>query len=85
MKYRQEIKATGLGPFPIDMLRYDRCFPLREEDAAEISLSHQEYLLRKKEKPIYLVKFCDSKAPAFTSERWRSFGWQIEFLGVTKV
>lgn len=85
MKYRQEIKATGKGPFPIDMLRYDRCFPLREQDAAEISLSHQEYLLRKEEEPIYLVKFSADKKFSFTPERWKSFGWEIESCGVTKI
>jgi hypothetical protein len=31
--------VVGVGPFPLDMLRYDSALPLREEDAAQIVAS----------------------------------------------
>jgi hypothetical protein len=37
LKYRQEAKILfGVGDFPYDMLRYDRCFPAMSESARDI-------------------------------------------------
>ena len=34
---RVRFTAVGCGPFPMDMLRYDGCYPLRSEDVVTLS------------------------------------------------
>lgn len=36
LKWQHFAEITGLGAFPIDMLRYDSCMPAKEEDARTI-------------------------------------------------
>jgi hypothetical protein len=64
-----EYYATGESYFPLDMLRYDQCWPASSDDAANISSSeHRSINLRSHVEP--------------TIERWSSFGWSI---GVEKL
>lgn len=64
--------VSGNGQFPLDMLRYDRCFPVHGEDAhkmdartewREITLEHRHEEPTAQWKP--------------TVARWRSFGWNV--------
>jgi hypothetical protein len=63
-------KVVGFGPFPLDMLRYDRATPYASTDAAEMkqafgdSATHEIELVTEKE-----------NAPMF--RRWESFGWKV--------
>lgn len=66
--------------FPIDMLRYDSCFPLTEDDSHMI-----ERAVRgdsDPRAPILLARrFADSydaKDWRPSTDRWESFGWRIE-------
>lgn len=58
-------------PFPIDMLRYDCCWPARPEDVALIQCP-----LSQREKVCY-IRLNTLKGPP-TADRWASFGWEIE-------
>jgi hypothetical protein len=67
---RCEVKtfiATGKGPFPVDMLRYDQCWPTYTQDATEI------FGLQKRG---VMLTTINKFAP--THGRWESFGWVVE-------
>lgn len=70
---RQPITFTVVGglAFPLDMLRYDSCWPDANEDvqAMHDSLDHSEA------KP-YRVKLRSHYEP--TPSRWQSFGWRVQ-------
>ena len=63
-------QVTGKGPFPYDMLRYDRCWPNRPEDvsAMEFQPERANYDRRK-------VTLRSNEEP--TVDRWSSFGWVV--------
>jgi len=61
--------------FPMDMNRYDRCYPFSVEDVKEIEKSLMD--IRYKTNPIRLVKHTDGRKPMWTPARWDSFGWQL--------
>jgi hypothetical protein len=61
--------VEGVGEFPFDMLRYDRCSPYRSEDAWAMS---EEGRLR----GLLVVRY-RGQPGAWTPERWRSFLWGI--------
>lgn len=67
-KYRTFAVATGKGPFPMDMLRYDCCFPAKAEDAHEIN-STKDF------RAIALAQDHDKATGRWTPDRWASFGW----------
>ena len=61
-------------PFPVDMLRYDACYPSTSEDASTIS----ESLRRERDAEgnrYRQVTLVGPRAP--TVGRWQSFLWQI--------
>ncbi len=57
-------------PFPIDMLRYDACFPATEESSNEIILSLHENTGA----IVFRVTLEFRRVPTFV--RWQSFGWK---------
>jgi hypothetical protein len=57
--------------FPIDMLRYDSCWPAQECDSNAITRSLSSVLSVQHAQPVYVA----SNKPHLTVERWRSFGW----------
>jgi hypothetical protein len=63
-------KILGTGVFPLDMLRYDKAYPLSEKDAVAISST----FFNKCDN--YEVNIGTSLAK-FTVDRWRSFGVTI--------
>lgn len=64
--------VTGKGQFPIDMLRYDRCFPQGQDDvlAAFSESAAREGLTRG-------VRMASDREIPPTDGRWRSFGWTV--------
>lgn len=74
--YRYTVE--GRGAFPLDMLRYDACWPERTEDA--MSIAEPTYFATR-EKVIELndksrqVRLVSNTAP--TDARWRSFMWKV--------
>ena len=53
----------GSGDFPIDMLRWDECYPAREADSYAIQSTGNRYVIVSK------------RGGQFTLSRWRSFCW----------
>ena len=69
--------------FPIDMLRYDSCFPRREEDSRIIADSLRGDLHGVGE--VEIGKYCERGMKpdrAFTPGRWESFGAKVESVEV---
>lgn len=64
--------ATGHGRFPIDMLRYDQCWPLTEDDSYEIVNSLWYDTLAQ----FTVALVTNKKEP--TDKRWISFGWEVK-------
>jgi hypothetical protein len=64
--------ATGQGNFPVDMLRYNQCWPASTDDALNLLNDDPEDL-----RSISLLSHVEP-----TIERWSSFGWSI---GVEKL
>lgn len=59
--------VEGTGDFPIDMLRYDACWPATPTDSAVIQYKNTERRV---------VLEMMSSFPN-TPKRWESFGWAI--------
>lgn len=57
--------VTGYGDFPMDMLRYDSCWPAGPTDVAKLGAEHKERS----------VQLCSTQEP--TLDRWTSFGWRV--------
>jgi len=64
--------VVGNISFPIDMLRYDACYPACSQDAARIENS-MKFLEHGKE----VTLRCTPNKSAPTNERWLSFGWKV--------
>jgi hypothetical protein len=74
--YVQTFEVEGRFPFPVDMLRYDYCYPVREaEDSYNIAAS----IRRDTNGPvrIKLRRTIEHKGNLPTSGRWSSFGWTV--------
>jgi hypothetical protein len=66
--------VEGKGHFPLDMLRYDGCWPTHSDDVAAIGSS----FLRDRRVPEtapFQVSLTGYRPP--TEARWRSFGWTL--------
>jgi hypothetical protein len=76
--HRHTVEVTGPCPFPVDMLRYDGCWPAEERDSNTIArtLNPMEdnwnvpYTVR-------LVKF-DTAKPTWGTARWESFKAELK-------
>lgn len=91
MRHYITFSATGVGPFPMDMLRRLPCWPRSTEDVMEIVHSIAECRPRGKKldggwdqvRTIWLTCCIDRKpTPKLEEEivergRWVSFGWRI--------
>jgi len=69
----ETFKVQGSGEFPIDMLRYDACYPADESDARTMlegfgSGMHTVYLRK---------RYAKKNEQQLTPDRWRSFGWRL--------
>jgi hypothetical protein len=67
--------VAGTGRFPIDMLRYDGCYPLEGKDAAKIENSFD--LQARREMGRYEVELVTHSPNGPTIERWNSFMWGV--------
>jgi hypothetical protein len=67
-----EFTVEGAGEFPLDMLRYDQCYPYSAVDSA---LMHREHSERRR----IVLQSCSRRMPS--RERWQSFTWTIVQVG----
>lgn len=66
-----EFTVTGRGLFPVDMLRYDACWPADGESAAAMLDRPGEYNPREPR----AIRLQSHSEP--TRERWASFMWSV--------
>lgn len=67
--------VRGKGVFPLDMLRYDCCWPLRGEDVHE--MEKPSTVMRNTHERIIWLKTSGRADPRPTVARWASFGWEV--------
>lgn len=87
MKYKQifTVKPNGTEgnsipwPFPVDMLRYDTCFPTDTDSAMFITLRGKglEDPDLTKGMQVHLARYTKSKTNLPTNPRWMTFGWHV--------
>jgi hypothetical protein len=80
--YRHTATARGKFPFPLDMLRYDACFPA---DGASVAAMDASLRRERTKDPfeVKLVKYTRVKeANAWTHGRWTSFTWFVIETGM---
>lgn len=63
--------VQGRGRFPVDMLRYDGCYPASSADAQII-----EETIRGDRTGLQQVQLGTHNGKP-TADRWRSFGWTV--------
>ena len=59
--------VSGFGPFPVDMLRYDACWPSSGRDAAALADTFSQ-------KGAWSINVTRANTAPFTNGRWESFG-----------
>jgi hypothetical protein len=73
MPKRYVVEFTVRGPvgqsFPIDMLRYDQCWPARQEDAESIAVGAV--------REVRLRTITVNPEGCVTRDRWASFGFNV--------
>ena len=62
--YNYEVQ--GVPPFPLDMLRYDECWPVSSGSVDGLTENG---------KSMVTVRLRSNKLP--TGERWHTFGWAV--------
>ena len=74
-QYFHTFTVQGTGAFPLDMLRYDCCWPLTESDSylMAMTVDDADYF---KPRSVTLTRSTD-RAWMPTDGRWNSFTWQV--------
>lgn len=81
-----KFEVRGRYPFPLDMLRYDSCYPCEPAAVNRIQQGivgpdiDEPY----RDRPVLAIRLI-SHIHEPTVERWRSFGWFVEHVEVVKV
>ncbi len=65
--------VQGAYQFPIDMLRYDCCYPQQQKDIVTIERS----LANAEQASPFKVTLASQLIHNPTKDRWASFGWQV--------
>ena len=81
-KFQQTFTVTGRLSFPIDMLRYDQCWPYSQEDASKIHAFTDGSMGRLAETSITLCRWTEARNGKPTADRWSSFGWKIDMKSI---
>lgn len=82
-EYAVEFTVEGSGEFPVDMLRYDACYPATEAldvPAIAASYANESNLPRKRRVVLRVKPLMGEKHVNLTPDRWASFGWR--FIGI---
>ena len=76
-----EFVVEGRGQFPLMMLRYDKCWPARDQDVIALAPHHRGAVLTGESRQVMLVGLHEP-----TKDRWESFdgGWQVVSGSVRK-
>ncbi len=84
LKYKQTFTVKGKFQFPIDMLRYDGCFPFDESDGGKIERAMDAGC---DPWEVKLMRYVETKNNLRTIDRWRSFCAEVvtESVETTKM
>ena len=74
--WRHTFAVRGSGNFPIDMLRYDGCFPAYEIESRLIAMQADAGEDFFEQRTVTLCKVTERVWEPTTS-RWRSYGWDV--------
>lgn len=74
--YTRRFIVEGQVVFPIDMLRYDRCWPDSSSDAIKILNSIDASVLHMPH-VVTLIMLCNDRDDKPEAKRWESFGWKV--------
>lgn len=80
---RQTFIVTGSGFFPLDMLRYDSCFPNSQQDVGKMDNSHTQEVMHRRD--ITLARYVRNKSSLPTIDRWKSFGWTVNITSIQTI
>ena len=93
LTHQHFVKVTFSGAFPLDMLRYDTCMPVRETDSRQIIASLDPALPAVK-RTVYLKKYTTGPAMRMQGEgfsfdfwderRWKSWGIHVDLESVER-
>ena len=76
--YTFEVRPTHAhADFPLDMLRYDCCYPKSECDSSTLRYCTEEVL----QTPV-VIMLSSHRVP--NADRWASFGWEVTKLKLEK-
>ena len=78
--YFTRFEITGRLAFPLDMLRYDHCFPATQEAVSRIQIKSfpaESQEGRQATPVIELRAYHSRKTWTPTTGRWESFGWRV--------
>jgi hypothetical protein len=78
-KYYQTFVVVPAFEFPLDMLRYDSCFPESEQESGKI-FDNLAYNVTGQE--IKIARYVDGKKYMPTIERWESFNCKVSNIEV---
>ncbi len=76
LRWAFHFRVIGHGQFPLDMLRYDACFPYTGEDASLLDWQNMGEF-RREVRAVNLVHYSDSARWEPTVARWESFTWRV--------
>jgi hypothetical protein len=68
--------VTGSGQFPLDMLRYDSCYPATQTDVTKITDSIVDYRALGT-RTVKVICRASRKGWEPAAVRWASFGWTV--------
>lgn len=75
--YLIRFTVQGRSEFPLDMLRYDHCWPVDSNDASEIGRAMREGYAVKEPISVRLTMVSYDKRSGPTAARWSSFLWSV--------
>ncbi|CAB4130440.1 hypothetical protein UFOVP119_64 [uncultured Caudovirales phage] len=79
--YFTKFTVTGRGRFPVDMLRYDECFPRTGEDAQAMNYDSESLAGVREVRSVTLCTYARHGSRP-TAARWASFGWSVNMATV---
>lgn len=79
--------TVGFGGFPVDMLRYDQCFPATEQDAGKIERRNSRSVsdVGDGTRQVEVHQISVDRKPRWTRERWGSFACEVQELGTRRL
>lgn len=71
-----DFTVVGTGAFPVDMLRYDCCYPVDTDSALAIVVGFRDSDYNEVRRVSLRMRVTTPREGP-TAERWLSFGWSI--------